>query len=135
MIKLVYGPKGFGKTQIIKNDTNTACETAKGNVVFITDKKGYSADIDLNVKCIFTEEYGVASAEAFAGFLSGVVAGNSDIEYVFIDGLKRVCGEDLNALKVICDSMKNLEKDGVNFEFTISAEKKELPAFLLELAN
>ena len=55
MIKLVYGPKGFGKTKIIKDNVNAAAKEAKGNVVFITDEKLYSVDIDLNVKCIFTE--------------------------------------------------------------------------------
>ena len=39
MIKLIYGPKGFGKTKIIMDDVDAAAKQAKGNVVFITDKK------------------------------------------------------------------------------------------------
>ena len=37
MIKLIYGPKGFGKTKIMLDDVNAAAAKAKGNVVFITD--------------------------------------------------------------------------------------------------
>ena len=29
MIKLIYGPKGFGKTKIIKDNVNAAMENAK----------------------------------------------------------------------------------------------------------
>ena len=43
MIKLVYGPKGFGKTKIIKDNVNAAAKDAKGNVVFITDEKAKEA--------------------------------------------------------------------------------------------
>ena len=134
MIKLIYGPKGFGKTKIIKDDVNVAMENAKGNVIFITDKKTYSVDIDLNVKCIFTEEYDVSSVEAFRGFVQGVVAGNSDIEYVFIDGLKRICAEEnLAVYEEFFKDLNDMAKaNNVNVELTISAAKEELPKFLLE---
>ena len=62
MIKLIYGPKGFGKTKIIMDDVDAAAKQAKGNVVFITDKKICSVSIDLNVRCVYTEEYGINSA-------------------------------------------------------------------------
>ena len=42
MIKIIYGPKGYGKTKIILDEVNNAGKNAKGNVVFITDEKLYS---------------------------------------------------------------------------------------------
>ncbi len=134
MIKLIYGPKGFGKTKIIKDDVNAAARDAKGNVVFITDKKVYSVDIDLNVKCVFTEEYDVANVTAFAGFVQGLVAGNADIEHIFIDGIKRITGEsDLNAYADFFADLKAMAKtNDVKVELTISADKAELPKFMLD---
>lgn len=132
MIKLIYGPKGFGKTKIIKDNVNAAAKEAKGNVVFITDTKVYSVDIDLNVKCVFTEEYAVASVNSFAGFLQGLIAGNSDIEHIFIDGIKRITGE--RNLDAYADFFADLEKiakeNDVHVEFTVSATKEELPKFM-----
>jgi len=87
MIKVVYGPKGFGKTKIIKDDINAAAKSAKGNVVFITDKKIYTVDIDLNVKCVYAEEYDVASVVGFTGFVQGLLAGNNDIAAFGISNL------------------------------------------------
>ena len=134
MIKIVYGPKGFGKTKIIKDDVNTAAKNAKGNVVFITDKKTYTVDIDLNVKCVYAEEYFVSSVSAFTGFVQGLIAGNSDIEYVFIDALKRITGEnDLSAYEEFFNSVAKIAKEnGTTVELTVSASKEELPKFVLD---
>lgn len=134
MIKIVYGPKGFGKTKIIKDDINVAAKEAKGNVVFITDEKIYSADIDFNVKCVFTEEYDVACVCGFTGFVQGLIAGNSDIEYIFIDGLKRITGErDLNAYEEFFTDLKKIsDANNIKVEITISAAKEELPKFMLD---
>lgn len=134
MIKLIYGPKGFGKTKIIKDDVNAAAKDAKGNVVFITDKKVYSVDIDLNVKCVFTEEYDVKSITAFAGFVQGLIAGNSDIESIFIDGIKRITDEaDLTKYEEFFADLKDISaKNDVKVELTVSADKDELPKFMLD---
>ena len=134
MIKLVYGPKGFGKTKIIKDNVNAAAKDAKGNVVFITDEKLYSVDIDLNVKCVFTEEYDVKSVAAFDGFVKGLIAGNNDIESIFIDGIKRITDEaDLAKYEAFFAGLKDVaEKNDVDVILTVSADKDELPKFMLD---
>ena len=40
MIKIIYGPKGTGKTKAIIECANGAVEKAKGHVIFITDTNG-----------------------------------------------------------------------------------------------
>ena len=52
MIKIVYGPKGFGKTKIMIDEVNNAAKTASGNVVFISDKRFSTVVIDFNVRCV-----------------------------------------------------------------------------------
>ena len=87
MIKVISGEKGTGKTKIILDSVNESVKTAKGNVVFIQQKKGYSANIDFNVRCVYTEDYSVKGVAGLIGFIDGLMAGNSDIEYIFIDGI------------------------------------------------
>lgn len=130
MIKLIYGPKGFGKTKIIMDDVNAAAKEAKGNVVFITDEKVCSVSIDLNVRCVYTDEYGIDSIDALRGFIKGLIAGNSDIEYVFIDGILRIADCSLDEVKPLFDDLKKV--GNVKIEMTVSAEKKDLPKFMLE---
>lgn len=130
MIKLVYGPKGFGKTKIILDDVNAAAKAASGNVVFITDKKICSVSIDLNVRCVYTEEYGVNSLTAFDGFIKGLLAGNSDIEYLFIDGIARITNANIADMS---DFFATLDKlADLKVEMTISAAKEDLPDFMLK---
>ena len=130
MIKLIYGPKGFGKTKIIMDDVDAAAKQAKGNVVFITDKKICSVSIDLNVRCVYTEAYGINSADSFTGFIMGLIAGNSDIEYIFIDGVLRIANCGLGDLEPLFADLKKY--NDVKVEMTVSAEKKDLPKFMLE---
>ncbi|MBQ7643243.1 MAG: hypothetical protein IJS67_05010 [Clostridia bacterium] len=133
MVKIVYGPKGFGKTKIILDDVNAAAKVAKGNVVLITDKKFNSVSVDLSVRCVYTEEYGVTTAEAFDGFVKGLIAGNSDIEYLFIDGIARITHADLKDLGGFMGGLDALcAQNSVNLEMTISSTKEDLPEYLLK---
>lgn len=133
MIKLIYGPKGFGKTKIILDDVNAAAANAKGNVVFITDKRECSIAIDLNVRCVYTEEYGIRSVDAFEGFVKGLIAGNHDIEGLYIDGILRIVDSDLNGLEKTFGEIKKLcDANDVSVEMTVSATKEQLPKYMLE---
>ncbi len=132
MIKIVYGPKGFGKTKIMIDDVNSVAKTAKGNVVFITDKRMSTVNIDFNVRCCYTEEHDIKGSIAFNGFINGLLAGNSDIEYVFIDGLKRIVGDDLRGANNLFRSLRLLQKEykGLNFQISVSGVKEDFPTYI-----
>lgn len=132
MINIIYGPKGFGKTKIILDQVNSAGANAKGNVVFITDKRFSSVNIDFNVRCVYTEDYKIKCACAFNGFINGLLAGNSDIEYVFIDGFKRIVGADLEGAEDLFESFENLQKEYPNLKFvvSVSSTREDLPDYI-----
>ena len=137
MIKIVYGPKGFGKTKIMIDDVNQAAEVAKGNVVFVTDKRINSVSINLNVRCVYTSEHGIDNYQAFVGFINGLLAGNSDIEYIYIDGFRRIIGEKLRGGQKVFKAIKALQKEYPELKFvvSISATKEELPSYLKRYAK
>lgn len=131
MIKLIYGEKGSGKTKIILDSLNDTAKTALGNVVFISQKKSYSANIDFNVRCIYTEDYAIKGVDGFIGFVDGLMAGNSDIEYIYIDGLLRITESELNDVEVFFAEAGKLSSEyGVKFVLTLSGTKEEKPEFL-----
>lgn len=137
MIKIVYGPKGFGKTKIMLDEVNNAGATAKGNVVFITDKRISTVNVNFNVRCVYTEDHDIAGAVAFNGFINGLLAGNSDIEYVFIDGLKRIIGNEMEGGEKLFNSIKQLQEEypELKFVISVSASYDELPAYVAELVK
>lgn len=131
MIKLIYGEKGSGKTKIILDSLNDTAKTALGNVVFISQKKSYSANIDFNVRCIYTEDYAIKGVDGFIGFVDGLMAGNADIEYIYIDGLLRIAESGLNDVEAFFAEAKKLSAEyGVKFVLTLSGTKEEKPEFL-----
>ena len=137
MIKIVYGPKGFGKTKIMLDEVNNAGSTAKGNVVFITDKRFNTVNVNFNVRCVYTEEHDIKGSVSLAGFINGLLAGNSDIEYVFIDGLKRIIGNDMEGGEALFNAIKQLQDEYAELKFiiSVSASYEELPKYVAELVK
>lgn len=137
MIKIVYGPKGFGKTKIMLDEVNKAGSTAKGNVVFITDKRISTVNVNFNVRCVYTEDHDISGSVAFNGFINGLLAGNSDIEYVFIDGLKRIIGAEMEDGEKLFASIKQLQEEypELKFVISVSAAREDLPSYVADLID
>ena len=135
MIKIVYGPKGFGKTKIMLDEVNKAGSSAKGNVVFITDKRFNTVNVNFNVRCVYTEEHDIKGAISLHGFINGLIAGNSDIEYVFIDGLKRIIGNDMEGGETLFKAIEDLQEEykELKFVISVSASKEDLPDYVKKL--
>lgn len=135
-MKIIYGPKGTGKTKRIIDSANSAVDTAKGHVVFITDTNRYNLDLNYQIRLLDTTKFAVRGEDGFRGFIKGIVAANGDNEYVFIDGIARITGKALGDLGDIFSAIEMLEKDfGVKFVLTCSASKEELPDFVLKYVD
>ena len=128
MLKLIYGPKGSGKTKQIIDQANSVVDKAKGNVLFVTKSKTYSVNINFAVKCVYTDDYGIDSADSLRGFINGLAAANYDTEYVFIDGIARITKTDLVDLESVFESAARLTDN--TFVFTVSSTEADLPEFL-----
>lgn len=128
MIKIIYGPKGTGKTKIIIDEANSKIETAKGHLIFITNTKRYMYDLKREIRMIDTSDYQIAGEEALCGFVKGVVAANNDNEYLFIDGAARIAGKEIKDMPAFYYMLDKLsEENGLTVYVTCSADKGELP--------
>lgn len=136
MIKLIYGEKGTGKTKVIIDAVNKAATEALGNVVFVSEKKAYSANIAFNVRCLYTEDYAVNDVKSMVGFVDGLMAGNTDIEYIFIDGILRIAKCEPADLQEFVTEAEKLSKEyGVKFILTILGTKNDFPDFLAKYCD
>ena len=135
-MKIVYGPKGTGKTKIVIDEANGIIDSAKGNVVFITDTNRYMYDLKYQIRFIDLSNFGISNVDSFEGFVKGIVAANHDNEFVYIDGISRITGKPLSELDQLFTAVEKLEKDfDVSFIFTCSCDKDELPEFIKKYAD
>ncbi|MBR2616830.1 MAG: hypothetical protein IKC56_01155 [Clostridia bacterium] len=131
MIKTICGLKGSGKTKRIIMQANNDAAVATGNVVFITDTKRYMYDLVRKVRFVDVKDYGIASVEGLLSFVKGIVAGNSDTQYVFIDGAARITGIEPGAMADFYKELEMMRGDfGLNFILTVSMAEEDLPEFI-----
>ncbi len=135
MIKLITGAKGTGKTKIIIDMANDNVETAKGDIVFITDTDRYTYSIRyqvrlINANCIKRGD-SPATEEAFIGFIKGVLAGNHDIETLYIDGAHRIMKKTVQEMEDFFDDIFTIAKETeTQFVLTVSENEENFPIFL-----
>ena len=131
MIKIICGPKGAGKTKQIIQLANTNAAAQKGLSVFVTDTYRYVHDVKRPVRFINVTEYNIAGEDALCGFVKGIIAGNYDIEYVYLDGIARIAGKELKDLAAtfyMLDKIAN--QSGLVLTITCSCEQSQLPDFI-----
>ncbi len=136
MIKLITGAKGTGKTKIIIDMANDNVETAKGDIVFVTDKEdGYKFTLRHQVRLINASvlRKGGAPVEepALIGFIRGILAGNHDIETLYLDGAHRLLGKTVHEMEDFFNDIYAVAKStDTQFVVTVSEDEKNFPDFL-----
>ncbi|WRS26517.1 hypothetical protein U6B65_09185 [Oscillospiraceae bacterium MB08-C2-2] len=133
MIKLIAGNKGTGKTKALIDLVNQAGKTSKGNVVCIEKGDSLKFDVNYHIRLIDIEEYKTYGADAYYGFIAGLLAGNYDITEIFADAtLKIISSEkgtkDIAALESLIVRLSELLKStDTQITFTVSCDEKDLP--------
>ena len=126
MIKLFIGAKGSGKTKTLIELVNSAASTSKGSVVCIEKGDKLIHDVTYKARLIDTDDYAIYDAEALYGFISGILASNSDITDVFVDGTLKICANDADSLGAVLPMIEAIAQD-VNVVMTASIAVDECP--------
>ncbi|MBO5363533.1 MAG: hypothetical protein J6A46_04320, partial [Clostridia bacterium] len=88
-------------------------------------------DLEREIRFIDVSEYDIAGEAALCGFIKGVIAGNHDNEYVYIDGIVRIAGKPVQELASFFYMLdKVAEQGGLTITVTVTATKEELPDFV-----
>lgn len=132
MVKIIIGKKGSGKTKNLMDAVNAAAESSNGNVVCIEKGDTLKFSVNYKVKLIDTEVYDISGYEAYYGMICGICAGNYDVTNVFGDATLRIGSRNYDELSDFLFKVNNLSKESnVDFLFTVSADKEELPEKVL----
>ncbi|MBQ7903944.1 MAG: hypothetical protein IJ362_09455 [Oscillospiraceae bacterium] len=125
MIKLITGPKGSGKTKEMIDMINENLSKVKGNIVCIEKAMQATHNVNAAVRLIDVDEYKIADYETFYGFFAGVLAGNYDIEQVYVDGLLKIGKNDIEGLGALLEKMDAIASDKL-VVVTVSAAVEDL---------
>lgn len=128
MVYLLTGPKGSGKTKQMIALANEKVKTANGNVVLIKKSHKDTTSVDFNIRAICMDDYkDITTLEEFVGFLYGMVAGNHDIDTLFIDGILKQADINLDNLPEFLQKVSKISKnDNIEFYISVSAEKEKI---------
>ena len=127
MIKLIVGKKGTGKTKQLIDMMNDSVAKVNGNIVCIEEGMESTFNVNSNIRLIDNDEYKIDSYDRFYGFFAGVLAGNYDIEQVYIDGLMRIGTRDLEEIGKLLELIDGVSGDK-KVVVTVSADEESLPA-------
>lgn len=126
MIKLIVGDKGSGKTKAMIDMINESAETVQGSIVCIEKGMKSTYNIKSSVRIIDTDDYDIKGYTMFYGFMMGVLAGDYDIEEVYIDGILKVGENDIDGLGALLDQINERAKDGLKVVVTVSTDLQNL---------
>ncbi len=121
MIKLLIGVKGTGKTKTLIESVNKALDESKGYVVCLEKGTALRSSINYKVRLINTDDYCINDASALSGMIAGIIAGNSDVTDIFVDGTLKICGNDLAVIENLLGELETITKDNtVKIVLTVS---------------
>ncbi|MCL1802277.1 MAG: hypothetical protein FWG30_01365 [Eubacteriaceae bacterium] len=132
MINLFSGPNGSGKTQKLINHANEELEKTQGLIVYIDKSDKHRLSIKNAIRFIDAKEFGIENADAFYGFICGILSGNYDINRIYIDNLYRIINTDSeDSLMAFIGRLERISsKCQTDFYFTHTTESS---AQLVEL--
>lgn len=131
MITIIYGEKGTGKTKQIIDHANDSGRHAKGLVVFVDKDGGHMHNLDTTVRLVNAGEYKINEQTCFIAFIKGMLATNFDIEKIYIDGLARIVGADIQDMEVVYNGLEEIASTHkVEFIVTASCAQENLPEFV-----
>lgn len=131
MIKVIYGPKGMGKTKILIDTANILAQKGKGAVVFIDDTTQLMYDLKHEVRFVNVSDFPFLGCEGFLGFICGILSQNYDIEGIFIDGLNYIVKQKAPELEGFFKGLREVsEKENIDFYITINGDADLLPEYL-----
>jgi len=114
MVKLIPGVRGSGKTKLLIEAIRQAQTESKGNVVAGHD-----------VRLINIEDYNIKSCNTMHGFLAGIMASDYDCTHIFVDGILRIVGRNLDEVGDMLDKISN-NSNGTAVTLTFSTDETEL---------
>ena len=127
MVKLIPGKRGSGKTKLLIEKILAAKASSNGNVVAIQVGNSLNSEINHGVRLINIEDYRIVDCGAMYGFTCGIMASDYDCTHIFIDGILKIVGRDMDEIAKMLDTINKISDKSTEVTLTFSADVNEIP--------
>ncbi|MCR5304491.1 MAG: twitching motility protein PilT [Lachnospiraceae bacterium] len=127
MVMLITGEKGKGKTKHLLDKVNSEIKDIKGSVVFLDKSAKHMFELNNRIRLIDVSEYSLKDPDEFAGFISGIISQDHDLEQIYVDNLLKLSNASDEEIEPLIDRLDDIGKKwGVDLVINISKDEKEL---------
>lgn len=136
MIQIIAGEKGRGKTKILLDKVNADVGVAKGNIVYLDKSNKNMYELNNKIRLINVRDYCVDTPKEFIGFICGLIAGNHDLEKIYLDSFLRIACKTNDDVESMIEKLDMIStKFQVDFVISISILEKDLPDVVKKLVS
>ena len=123
MVQLIVGVKGKGKTKVLLDKVNSQIQAVDGNIVYLDKSAKHMYELNNKIRLINMADYPVKNADAFIGFILGIISQDNDLEAMYLDSFMKIANlEDADITETI-QKLEEISKDfGVDFTLSVSLD-------------
>ena len=128
MVQLIVGVKGKGKTKVLLDKVNAQIQAVEGNIVYLDKSTKHMYELNNKIRLIDVSDYMIENADAFLGFILGIVSQDHDLQQMYLDSFLKISHlEGADITETIQKLEKVSEKFKVDFTISVSMEADGVP--------
>ena len=123
MVQLIVGVKGKGKTKVLLDKVNSQIQAVDGNIVYLDKSAKHMYELNNKIRLINMADYPVKNADAFIGFILGIISQDNDLQQMYLDSFLKIANlEDADITETV-QKLEEISKDfGVDFTLSVSLD-------------
>lgn len=127
MVQLIIGEKGKGKTKELLDKVNKEIQDVTGNVVYLDKNTRHMFELNNKIRLINCSDYLLDSADAFVGFVSGIISQDHDLQKMYLDSFMKVANVEADGVEAVLKKLEVVsEKFKVDFVISVSVTESDL---------
>jgi hypothetical protein len=113
---------------ILIDKVNADVDVVKGNIVYLDKSNKNMYELNNKIRLINVRDYCVETPKEFIGFMCGLIAGNHDLEKVYLDGFLKIACKTAEDVGTVIEKMDLIStKFQVDFVISISMSNNDIP--------
>lgn len=126
MVQLIVGVKGKGKTKVLLDKVNSQIQAVEGNIVYLDKSAKHMYELNNKIRLINMADYPVKNADAFIGFILGIISQDNDLEAMYLDSFMKIANLENTDITETVQKLEEISKD-FNVDFTLSVSLDTVP--------
>lgn len=123
MVQLIVGVKGKGKTKVLLDKVNSQIQAVEGNIVYLDKSAKHMYELNNKIRLINMADYPVKNADAFIGFILGIISQDNDLQQMYLDSFLKIANLEEADITETVQKLEEISKDfGVDFTLSVSLD-------------